>query len=87
MSKIKELEDVLKNDLIVELKKSIEELTKIVKKKQNDKEAKEELQDMKDLAEDFEAVLEDIKNGDMSEEEASEILKELESRRFEDDEV
>ena len=87
MSKIKELEELLTTDIMVELQESIKELEKIVKKKSNDKEAKTELQNMKDLQEDFSALLEDIKNDDVSEEEATEILEELEDMRLDDKNV
>lgn len=84
MSKIKELEELLKNDVMIELKNNIEEVSKHVIKKKKDKDAKEELKNMKDLEEDFIDVLKDIENGDMSEEEAHEIIEELDNLRVDE---
>ena len=46
MSKVKELEVLLKEDVLVEVEENIEEALNILDKKKNNKEAKEELEYM-----------------------------------------
>lgn len=87
MNKIKELEELLEKDLLVELQASIKELTKVVKKQQHNKEAKTELQNMQDLNKDFTCVLEDIKNDSIGENEAKEILEGLDSLKLNEDDI
>lgn len=87
MNKIEELKEILENDLLVELKSSIKEIEKVVKKQQHNKDAKIELQNMQDLQKDFNAVLDDIVNDDISVEEASEILEELDEMKMDNQEV
>lgn len=87
MNQIEELKNILETDLLVELKDSIIQIEKVVKKQQHNKDAKIELQNMQDLQKDFNAVLEDIENDDVSIEEATEILEELENMKMDNQEV
>ncbi|NQY52645.1 MAG: hypothetical protein HRT42_03635 [Campylobacteraceae bacterium] len=86
MTKIQELEELLKHDVIIDLEDYIDDLFEIVAKKKETEETKEELKNMQELKGDFEDMLEDIKKGDMDEEEAIEILEELHQMKVENEE-
>ncbi|NQY22206.1 MAG: hypothetical protein HRT40_13060 [Campylobacteraceae bacterium] len=86
MTKIQELEELLKHDVIIDLEDYIDDLFEIVAKKKETEETKEELKNMQELKGDFEDMLEDIKKGDMDEEEAIEILEELHEMKAENEE-
>lgn len=90
MNNIKKIEKLLEEDLLIELKESIEELKNVIKKLKDSveiKEANEELENMCDLEEDFISLLKDAKKGDLSEEEAKEILEELEEMKLDDNDL
>ena len=90
MSDIKKIEKLLEEDLLIELKESIEELKNVIKKLKDSveiKEANEELENMIDLQDDFNSLLKDAQKGDLSEEEAKEILEELEEMKLDDNDL
>jgi len=87
MSKVKELEELLKKDIMVELEESIEELVSKIKKKKNDKALKDEVKYMRDVQKYFDDVLVDIDKNILTEEDAIEILGALDDMRVEDQEV
>lgn len=83
MSKIKELEILLKEDVLVEVEENIEEALNILDKKKNNKEAKEELEYMEEIQAYFNDVIIDIDNNKLSEKDAEDILEVLEEMRIE----
>ena len=83
MSKIKELEILLKEDVLVEVEENIEEALNILDKKKNNKEAKEELEYMEEIQAYFNDVILDIDNNKLSEKNAEDILEVLEEMRIE----
>lgn len=83
MSKIKELEVLLKEDVLVEVEENIEEALNILDKKKNNKEAKEELEYMEEIQAYFNDVILDIDNNKLSEKNAEDILEVLEEMRIE----
>ncbi|MCP4970846.1 MAG: hypothetical protein GY932_09670 [Arcobacter sp.] len=87
MSKVKELEKILKEDIMIELEESIEALVSKVKKKKNDKDLKEELKYLREVQTYFDATLYEIDNNNLKEEEALEILDTLEEMRIENQEI
>jgi len=87
MSKIKELEELLKKDIMVELEESIEELVSKIKKKKNDNALKDEVKYMRDVQKYFDDVLVDIDKNILSEEDANEILEALEDMKVDDQEL
>lgn len=87
MTKVKELEDLIKNDIMLEIKENLEELNKLIEKKKNVKAVTVELKEMKEVEEDFNSLLEDIKSNNMSEDKAIEILEELEHMKIDQDEI
>ncbi|WP_072682647.1 hypothetical protein [Arcobacter sp. LA11] len=87
MSKVKELEELLKKDIMVELEESIEELVSKIKKKKNDKALKDEVKYMRDVQKYFDDVLADIDKNILTEEDAIEILDALEDMKVENQEV
>ena len=87
MSKIEELEKLLKEDIMIELEQSIEELVSQVKKKNNNKDLKEELKYLRDVQKYFDDVLVDIDKNILTDEDADEILDALQDMKTENQEV
>jgi polyhydroxyalkanoate synthesis regulator phasin len=77
MSIQKELESLIKNDVLVEIEDYIDELFEVIASKKETDETKEELENMQEMKADFEAILEDIEKGELDDEEAQEIYDEI----------
>ena len=86
MSKIKELEELLKNDVLVELEATIKEMEENGAKKKT-KAQKEEINYLKDVKKYFDEVIDDIKADKLSKNDAIDILEGLEDMRAENQEV
>lgn len=86
MSYIKELETILKDDVMIELEDDINELLEKLKKK-NTNEIKDELKYMQDVKAYFNAALEEIANGKMTEETALDILEGLEEMKVDEEDI
>jgi DNA-binding transcriptional regulator YhcF (GntR family) len=86
MSIQKELENLIKNEVLVEIEDYIDELFEIIAAKKEDDEIKEELKQMQEMKKDFEEMLADLVHGDIDDEEAKEIIQEINDMRKEEDE-
>ena len=86
MSIQKELEDLIKNEVLVEVEDYIDELFEIIASKKEDENTKEELTQMQEMKKDFEDMLVDLANGEIDDEEAQEIIEEINDMRKEEDE-
>ena len=87
MSIQKELEDLIKNDVLIEIEDYIDELFEIIAAKKEDDDIKEELKHMQEMKKDFEDMLVDLANGEIDDEEAQEIMEEInDMRKDEEDE-
>ena len=82
MSKIKELEALLKKDVMSEIDENIDELMDVTESKKCSQEDKDELKYMEDIKLYFDEVLLDIENNTLKEEDAIEILEVLEEMRL-----
>ena len=87
MSKIKELEELLKTDVLVEVNAEIEALEEMIKKEKNNKDLKIELEYMSDVKKFYDEVLLFIDKNKLTEEEAINILADLEDMRIDEDEI
>ncbi|CAM3850367.1 hypothetical protein [Arcobacter cloacae] len=87
MSKIKELEDLLKTDVLVEVNAEIKALDKLISKDKNNEDLKIELDYMLDVKKFYDEVLLHIDKNKLSEQEAINILEDLEDMRADDEEV
>ena len=65
MSIQKELEDLIKNDVLIEIEDYIDELFEIIAAKKEDDSTKEELKEMQEMKKDFEDMLVDLENGEI----------------------
>lgn len=83
MNKIKELETLLKNDVLVEVAQNIKELEEQLSKKKNSKTVQEELDYMKQVKLYFDEVILDIENNNLKEKDAIDILEGLEDMKAE----
>mgnify|MGYP001248703341 CR=1 FL=1 len=84
MSIQKELENLIKNEVLVEIEDYIDELFEIIAAKKEDDEIKEELKQMQEMKKDFEEMLADLVHGDIDDEECREIIEEIHEMRKED---
>lgn len=85
MSKIKELEEILKTDVLIEVEEEIKGLNKLISKQKNNSDLKEELNYIEDVKKYYDEVLSFIEKGLLKEEEAIQILEDLEDMRADDE--
>ena len=85
MSKIKELENILKTDVLVEVNDEINAIKKLISKQKNSSELQDELVYMEDVKKYYDEVLVHIEKNLLKEEEAIQILEDLEDMRADDD--
>lgn len=85
MSKIKELEELLKNDVLVEVNEEITAIEKLLDSNNDNKNLKIELEYMKDVKKFYDEALNHIEKGILSEEEANNILLDLEDMKADDE--
>lgn len=78
MDKIKELKQLLEDEVLVEVNETINELEEQMANKKKSKSAKEELEYMQQVKQYFDEVLIDIEHNKLKQEDAIEILKALE---------
>lgn len=81
MSKVKELEEILKSDVLVEVKAEIEAIEKLLPKSKDKEDLQIELDYMLDVKKFYDEALSLIKEGKLSEAEAINILLDLEDMR------
>ena len=79
-----ELEDLIKNEVLVEIEDYIDELFEIIAAKKDDENTKEELKQVQEMKKDFEEMLADLIHGDIDDEECREIIEEIHEMRKED---
>ncbi|UTJ07777.1 hypothetical protein [Arcobacter roscoffensis] len=89
MSNIKKLDELLKTDVLVEIKETINELETNIKtaSKKDAKVLKEELEYINQVKQYFDDVVLDIENKTLTEDQALDILDGLEDMRIENQEV
>lgn len=73
----KELEHLIKDEVLVEIEDYIDELFELIAAKKDNFNVKEELVQMQEMKKDFEEMLTDLVHGDIDEEEAQEIYDEI----------
>ncbi|QKF58854.1 hypothetical protein [Aliarcobacter lanthieri] len=77
MSIQKELEKLIKNDVLVEIEEYIDDLFEIIASKKDDHEIKEELINMQEMKKEFESLLIELENDELSDEECEELIEEI----------
>ena len=80
----KELASLIKNDVLIEIEDYIDELFEIIAAKKEDERTKEELESMQEMKDDFNAMLQDLEDDAIDDEEAKEIMEEIKEMRSED---
>ena len=81
MSNIEKLENILKNDVLIELSDNIFDLEEFIEKNSKDEDAIEELKYMQEVKAYFDEALLNIENKSMTEEIALDLLKGLEEMK------
>ncbi|MFA7083942.1 MAG: hypothetical protein WC141_05340 [Arcobacteraceae bacterium] len=84
MNCIQQLETLLKTDVLLQVNEDIEELEQELQKKSN-KALKEELLYMQQVKQYFDEVLEDIRLGNLKNNDAQDILESLEEMKTENE--
>ena len=78
MTQVEKLKNLLENEIIQDLEEAIDDTFKMVEKEKTISLAdREELEEMQEMHMECKDILEEIALGEMSEEEASELLSEL----------
>ena len=86
MTKAKELQSLIEDEVIPEIEESIDYLFELVDAKKATAEDKEELKETQDLLKAFRQILTDLENNDIDEEECSELIEEInEMRNYEEE--
>ncbi len=87
MTEAEDLIDLLENDVIPEIESFIDDLyEKIAQTKSADEEDKQQLAELQELKKEFTLLLDDVKNGELDEEECRAIIDEIEMMREEEEE-
>ncbi len=86
MDNIKELEKLIKTDILVEVNEEIQSLESAIKTKKKNKDLKEELEYTQQIKQYFDEVILDIENGTITQDQALDILEGLEDMRIENQE-
>jgi hypothetical protein len=87
MDYIKDLEKILKEDVLLEVNEEINGIKSALEKKKNDKNLKEELRYMNEVKKYFDEVLIDIEKKTITQEDALDILEGLDDMRADNQEV
>ncbi len=83
MSKQKELQELLEKEILPEIKEYIDDLFEVIASKKDTPEIKEELTEIQEMKSDFLAILDEIKNDEISDEECEEITQDLKDMKQE----
>ncbi len=87
MTKTEQLIDLLNNDIVPEIEDVIDGLFELINDaKTATPEVKQELQELQELKTEFKVMLEEALSGELEEDEAEDILAEIEEMRAEDEE-
>ncbi|MCG3660994.1 hypothetical protein [Aliarcobacter butzleri] len=84
MSIQKELEKLIKDEVLIEIEDYIDDLFEVIASKKDDENVKEELKHMQEMKKDFEDMLEDLGNNEIDDEECKEIIEEIKEMLKED---
>jgi len=87
MTEAEDLIDLLENDVIPEIESFIDDLyEKIAETKNATEEDKTQLAELQELKKEFELLLDEVKNGELDDEECRAIIDEIDMMREEDEE-
>lgn len=85
MTEAEDLIDLLENDVLPEVESFIDDLyEKIAETKNASEEDKTQLAELQELRKEFSTLLDDVKNGELDEEECRAIIDEIDMMRDED---
>lgn len=88
MTEAEDLIDLLENDVIPEIESFIDDLyEKIAESKTASAEDKEQLTELQELKKEFGMLLEEVKNGELDEEECRGMIDEIDMMRSEEEEA
>jgi len=77
MSIQEELENLIKNDALIEIEDYIDDLFKIIASKKDTIDIQEELKNMQETKKEFSSLLIELENNELSQQECEELIKEI----------
>jgi len=77
----KELENLIKNDLLIEIEDYIDDLFEIIASKKDTIEIKEELKNMQEMKKELNSLLIELENNELSNQECEELIKEIKTMK------
>ena len=87
MSAIKELEKILKTEVLIQVNEEIKTIEKFISKQKDSEDLKIELDYMLDVKKYYDQVISHIEKKILSEEDAVKILQDLEDMREDEDDI
>lgn len=73
----KQLEQLIKNDVLTHVEDYIDELFELIASKKDNERTKEELSAIQEMRDDFKEMLKDLDEGNIDDEECQEIIEEI----------
>jgi len=81
MSIQKELESLIKNDILIEIEDYIDDLFEIIASKKDTIDIQEELKNMQETKKEFSSLLIELENNELSKQECEELIKEIKAMK------
>lgn len=81
MSHIETLKKLLEEDVLPEIEDAIDDLFELVADKKETDEDREELEELREVYKEFQDLLADVEDGDITEEEAEDLIVEINEMR------
>jgi len=81
MSIQKELESLIKNDVLIEIEDYIDDLFEIIASKKDTIDIQEELKNIQEMKKEFSSLLIELENNELSKQECEELIKEIKAMK------
>jgi len=81
MSIQEELENLIKNDVLIEIEDYIDNLFEIIASKKDTIDIQEELKNMQETKKEFSSLLIELENNELSQQECEELIKEIKAMK------
>jgi len=81
MSIQKELESLIKNDVLIEIEDYIDDLFEIIASRKDTIDIQEELKNIQEMKKEFSSLLIELENNELSKQECEELIKEIKAMK------
>ncbi len=86
MTQVETLTQILTEEVIPDIEDYMDDLFVLIADKKSTKEDEEELENIRELREEFKTMLVELENGDMDEDECLEVIEEIREMQEDEDE-